>query len=802
MTHSKSGPGSSAGSIALVSSSSADDERRLKKILIYFIITSLVVFTVTGFFVGFVNVDSARAQEADSRSDVTLDMTVDSEDLGIGEPGILPGSFLYGFKNAIRGMRHTLTFGDERKANLEMRYANERLMEAKKLLEISEEDDIDESDRLKAKSLALKTLRYYQDTVNMAMNRAENIKDSEEKSSIMGLAVGKLLKQDRIIESMEDKLWNAGDDVSDIVANKKMVRDKIGFAIANSGKNPEELAVELQSVIDRQGGSDFKYFKLLEVLESAQDRVDGKARDRIDALRDKFRERFESDFSKMPDDVRKSKLKAYIENVPGDAILQLEVLDEIKSKGSIPEDAFSDIEMFKQVAARKFLRRIQNAPEYLQDDMMDVLGEGDEFENLRSINELMSRLPEESLPPKVRERIAEREKNSIEKIRGFIGYGPNDDEDMSDKMKRLMGEVRENPNVATFRALGKLKENLAPEQKRFILKLEEEGANEIARKFSEQGEGFLKRIETGNLDDIEIFENLRDVADSSKRRYGAVENPFSRLQDLQVDSVAEYIKQTEDIEEIRRIKKQLEDNPVILDRINKSNAIGKSVGMKSMLEAREEMIKETLKLEDDMDIDDDSREDELEESDRQNMKNKSIRAKSGIRKNTGIKKSDLPKGMPDNVRMNDDEDSEDSREEGVETFDSHTKRKSEGRLNGKSEDATRIRPRSIKRIKTDESKGLNKLNRLNDGVVRVASVSRPVSVGILRFDSGPFPVSKNVGLIQDLPGKPEVLGASTMWDTPKKDAIVGGPIPNIMSRSLPIDMISYFFKLITFTYDK
>jgi len=64
-----------------------------------------------------------------------MDESVAPQDLGVGEPTILPDNPFYFFKNTFRGLRSTFTFNSERKAELKLRFANEKIIEAGKLAE-------------------------------------------------------------------------------------------------------------------------------------------------------------------------------------------------------------------------------------------------------------------------------------------------------------------------------------------------------------------------------------------------------------------------------------------------------------------------------------------------------------------------------------------------------------------------------------------------------------------------------------------------------------------------------------------
>jgi len=63
---------------------------------------------------------------------VNLDENIKPEDLGVGDPNILPDSPLYAFKNIGRGFQSFFTRDPVKKAELKLKFANEKIIEAKK----------------------------------------------------------------------------------------------------------------------------------------------------------------------------------------------------------------------------------------------------------------------------------------------------------------------------------------------------------------------------------------------------------------------------------------------------------------------------------------------------------------------------------------------------------------------------------------------------------------------------------------------------------------------------------------------
>ena len=73
---------------------------------------------------------------------VNLDEDIQSEDLEVGEPRLLPDNPFYFLKNWGRNIQSFFTFNPAKKAELKLKFANERLIEVKKLVEKEKEPEV------------------------------------------------------------------------------------------------------------------------------------------------------------------------------------------------------------------------------------------------------------------------------------------------------------------------------------------------------------------------------------------------------------------------------------------------------------------------------------------------------------------------------------------------------------------------------------------------------------------------------------------------------------------------------------
>jgi hypothetical protein len=73
---------------------------------------------------------------AQKMTEVTQDEEVSAQDLGISEPKWLPDHPLYFLKNWGRGIQLFFAFNRAKKAELRLKFANEKIIESEKLAEL------------------------------------------------------------------------------------------------------------------------------------------------------------------------------------------------------------------------------------------------------------------------------------------------------------------------------------------------------------------------------------------------------------------------------------------------------------------------------------------------------------------------------------------------------------------------------------------------------------------------------------------------------------------------------------------
>src|SRR3989338_5923766 len=105
--------------------------------------TALIIFSVaialllsSGFlFANAQENETVSEEEAEAEELSEQDENITPQDLGVDDPSILPGSPLYFFKGIGRSFQSFTTFDSVKKAELKLKFANKKLIEAKKIAE-------------------------------------------------------------------------------------------------------------------------------------------------------------------------------------------------------------------------------------------------------------------------------------------------------------------------------------------------------------------------------------------------------------------------------------------------------------------------------------------------------------------------------------------------------------------------------------------------------------------------------------------------------------------------------------------
>jgi len=247
---------------------------------------------------------------AQENPEVKEDVQVTAQDLEVSEPKILPGNPLYFLKDWIRGIQLALTFNKAKKAELKLKFANEKLVEVERLVELKRNPKLIE-----------KVLNDFQNKIGeIAKESGENLKQFSEK-----LIHQQILHQ-KILERLEKQV--PPEVFEKIKAQREKHLEKFAEIIQKveeKAKIPERLEKELEKI----KGSKFKDFKNLEILDEIKEKMPQDVKQKIEEKKAQIIEKFREKLEGMTDE-EKERFKNYLEQIPGNKLKHLEIISNLE----------------------------------------------------------------------------------------------------------------------------------------------------------------------------------------------------------------------------------------------------------------------------------------------------------------------------------------------------------------------------------------------------------------------------------------------------------------------------------------
>jgi len=259
---------------------------------------------------------------AQEMTEVAQDEEVSAQDLGISEPKVLPDSPFYFLKNWARGIQNILTFNPLKKAELRLKFANEKLMEAKKMVEKTKDPE-----KIK------KATENYQQETEKVKEQVEKIKEKAAENPQVESFLDKFIHQQTLHEKLLEKLeTQVPPQVFEKIKEAREAHlENFRDVMLKLEDRKEKITEKLDKILEEQKGSKFKEFKNLEVLKNLEEKVPEEAKEAIKQAEGNVLERLQGDLEKMsPED--QEKFKEYLEKISGDKEKQLEIMENLKAK--------------------------------------------------------------------------------------------------------------------------------------------------------------------------------------------------------------------------------------------------------------------------------------------------------------------------------------------------------------------------------------------------------------------------------------------------------------------------------------
>jgi len=323
------------------------------------------IFTITGFLIGPTNV-FAQEESTDTAVEeaVVADEDIAAEDLGVSDPKLLPDSPFYFLKEFWRGVRSTFTFNKVKKAELRLRWANERLVEAKKLAQKTGKEEF-----------VKQAIEKYQKEMEKIKTRVERFKekaaDNPRIDKFLDKFTDKTIKQQRLMDRLKKNLADKPEVLERIQNAKEKALEHFGEVmnrLEDKDKIPERLEKNLESI----EGSKYKNFKNLEILMRLEEEVPEQAKEAIQRAQENALKRLHGNLEQMsPED--QEKFSDYLEKIGNNQELQLRILEKLKEQKTSNE--LKTIIEQNRTRVQKRIENIQQDIEQLKERRQEQIQE-------------------------------------------------------------------------------------------------------------------------------------------------------------------------------------------------------------------------------------------------------------------------------------------------------------------------------------------------------------------------------------------------------------------------------------------
>ena len=260
-------------------------------------------------------------ETVDVAETIALDENVTAESLGITEPSLLPDSPFYFFKTWGREIQSALTFNPVKKAELREKFANEKLIELKKIVEKTQNSQT-----------IVKATENYQKEVKKIKEATERIKETAKENVQVDQFLDKFVQHrilhERILEKLETQVPEEA--FAKIQEAREQHLEKFGEVMTRL-ENKEKIQERLETNLEKVKGSEFKDFKNLEILKKLEEKMPEAAKEAIKQVQTNTLMRLKEKVGEMTAE-KTEQFQDYLERIAGEKEKQMEVLDNLKEE--------------------------------------------------------------------------------------------------------------------------------------------------------------------------------------------------------------------------------------------------------------------------------------------------------------------------------------------------------------------------------------------------------------------------------------------------------------------------------------
>ena len=252
---------------------------------------------------------------------INLDEDVQPADLEVNPPTILPDSPFYFLKNLGRGIRTFFTFNPLAKTELREKFANEKLMELKKMVEMN-----------KSANAIRGAAQNYQEEVETVKKFAERIRTTAQENEQVGTFLDKYIQQqalhDRVLGKLADQV--PAEVLEKIQASRELHLEKFS-EVMQKLEDKDKIAERLEKNLDLVKGSDFKNFINIGIVEALKEKLPEDIRVKIEEKQEEMLGKLHEKLEALPAE-KLENFTQYIKQISGDKVKHLDIIGTLEGK--------------------------------------------------------------------------------------------------------------------------------------------------------------------------------------------------------------------------------------------------------------------------------------------------------------------------------------------------------------------------------------------------------------------------------------------------------------------------------------
>ena len=311
----------------------------------------------------FVPVAFATADPVTTSAEVstaeTISIEAEAESLGVEVPGRFHFLKSWGYS-----LQKAVTFNPVKKAEIDLKQASERIVQARQLA--SNSDDPKVQEKVEA------ALDKYQEKMASIKERSEEFKakSPELAEKFLDKLSDRQIKQQDMISKLEEKMPEEAWQHLNQVREKTM--EHYSDVIDKVIEDKDKIADHLLKAFDGQNVSDFNRLKHIEILKNLEDKVPAEAKASIIRAQENVLDKFKAEADKLPSDLKELNYMDYLEKARKIQGKSIDTLEELSDDNFMP---YNVSENFKALRDEHMLNAeaMKKGVENLSEEEMAIL---------------------------------------------------------------------------------------------------------------------------------------------------------------------------------------------------------------------------------------------------------------------------------------------------------------------------------------------------------------------------------------------------------------------------------------------